>query len=204
MRSLGDVLYNFHWIVPGEAARSAQAYAGFLGPFLARHNIKSLINLRGENQNFAWWRYEKRVCAARGVEHIDVKVNSRQLSTRAMLVSLLEAFDKAPKPVLIKCSGGQDRTSFAAALYLINERGWDALDEAMAQYAPWPYLHRPKAHQRWLKQFPIYAREASEGAPLAQWIEENYDPYAFKSWLESKGMGGFFFKVYGAPRTPAP
>ena len=204
MRSLGDVFYNFHWIVPGEAARSAQAYAGFLGPFLAHNKIKSLINLRGENPNFAWWRYEKRICARRSVAHIDVKMNSRQLSTRAMLVSLLEAFDKSAKPTLIKCSGGQDRTSFAAALCLINARGWDALDEAMAQFAGWPYLHWPKKHQRWLKQFVLYAREASEGAPLAQWIEQSYDPYAFKSWLESKGMGDTFFKVYGAPRTTAP
>ena len=30
MRSPGQILYNFHWVVPGEAARSAQAYAGFL------------------------------------------------------------------------------------------------------------------------------------------------------------------------------
>ena len=41
MRSLSDVLYNFHWVVPGKAARSAQAYAGFLGPFLKARGIRT-------------------------------------------------------------------------------------------------------------------------------------------------------------------
>src|SRR5205823_9314248 len=62
MRPLPDILYNFHWIVPGEAARSAQAYAGFPGPFLKSHDIATLINLRGANPHWGWWRYETRVC----------------------------------------------------------------------------------------------------------------------------------------------
>ena len=45
MRGFGDILYNFHWIVPGEAA-ALQNYAGFLGPFLRGFGIRSLINLR--------------------------------------------------------------------------------------------------------------------------------------------------------------
>ena len=36
----------------------------------------------------------------------------------------LAAFDQAPRPFMLKCSGGQDRTSFAAALYLIHRGGW--------------------------------------------------------------------------------
>ncbi|HEX3811003.1 MAG TPA: hypothetical protein VHW02_15015 [Rhizomicrobium sp.] len=198
MRSLGQVLYNFHWIVRGEAARSAQAYAGFLGPFLSANGIKSIINLRGENQRFAWWRYETRVCAARGIAHIDAKLNSRKLPTRQMLVDLINAFDTAPRPFLIKCSGGQDRTSLAAALYLIKRDGWDAQAKAQAQFSRWPYLHFPKEHQHWLKQFPAYAREASEGGPIAQWIAQSYDPVHFKSWLEMMGQGGSFRHIYDA------
>ena len=197
MRAPGDVLYNFHWIVPGKAARSAQAYAGFLGPFLARHGIKSVANLRGENPGHLWWKYEKRVCEKRGVAHYDVKLNSRQLPKREMLTALVGAFDAAPKPMLIKCSGGQDRTSLAAALYLIHLQGWSAFDEAMAQFAGWPYLHWPRQHQRWLKQLPFYAREASNGAPLADWLAQKYDPMEFKSWLEARGLGQTFRKVYG-------
>ena len=84
-----------------------------------------------------------------------------------MLVTPDRSFDTAPKPFLLKCSGGQDRTSFAAALYLIHRDGWSAMDAALAQFARFPYLHFPKTQQRWLKLFPDFARQDSGGAPLA-------------------------------------
>ena len=49
-RTAGDILYNFHWVVPGEAARAMQAWAGGLKTFLRRRGIKSIINLRGHRQ----------------------------------------------------------------------------------------------------------------------------------------------------------
>ena len=76
---------------------------------------------------------------------------------------------RRPRPFLLKCSGGQDRTSFAAALYLIHRDGWTAMEKAREQFARFPYLHFPKGQQRWLKHFPDFARADSEGAPLAQW-----------------------------------
>ncbi len=202
MRGPGDILYNFHWIVPGEAARAAQAYAGFLGAFLARHRIRALINLRGPNPNYGWWRNEKRVTAARGIAHFDVVLDSRHLPTRDMLASLLVAFDAARKPFLVKCSGGQDRTSLAAALYLLHRRGWAALDDAKAQFASWPFLHLPKAEQRWLKQFVAFAQEGAKGRPLAEWVRDDYSPEALRDWLAANGHGGSFRAIF-EKRAPA-
>ncbi|HXL98613.1 MAG TPA: hypothetical protein VN932_01685 [Rhizomicrobium sp.] len=201
MRSLPDILYNFHWIVPGEAARSAQAYAGFLGPFLKGRGIASVINLRGPNAKFGWWRYEKRVCERLGVAHIDVMLNSRRLPTQQMLLNLLAAFEASAKPLLLKCSGGQDRSSFAAALYIVHRKGWGAFDEALAQFAAWPYLHRPKKHQRWLKPFLTFARDGAGGRPLAQWLREDYTPEKLKTWLGAQGLGDSFRGLYDKPGT---
>ena len=201
MRPLADILYNFHWIVPDRAARAAQAYAGFLGPFLKKHGIAALINLRGPNPNWRWWHYEKRVCTKLGIEHFDVMLSSRRLPTRQMLVNLIVAFDAAPTPILLKCSGGQDRTSFAAALYLLHDKGWGAYDAAMAQFARWPYLHLPKPHQRWLKLFMAFAREQAGGRPVGAWIAEGYTPEALKAWLEARGMGAAFRGLYDKPGT---
>ena len=203
MRSLPEILYNFHWVVPGEAARSAQAYAGFLGPFLKRHGIKGVINLRGPNPDWRWWRREKRITQTLGIAHIDAILNSRRLPTQPMLRALIAAFDAAPKPVLLKCSGGQDRSSFASALYILHRKGWSAFDEAEAQFAAWPYLHRPKKHQRWLKPFLRFARDAAAGRPLAQWIGEDYSDAAFKAWLEANSLGDSFRGLYD-PRIPIP
>jgi hypothetical protein len=203
MRALSDILYNFHWVVPGEAARSAQAYAGFLGRFLEGHGISSVINLRGPNPGWRWWNYEKRVTAERGIAHIDVILNSRRLPTQAMLRALIAAFDAAHKPLLLKCSGGQDRSSFAAALYILHRKGWTAFDEASAQFAAWPYLHRPKQFQRWLKPFLSFAREDAAGRPLREWIADGYSDAALKAWLEAHGLGASFRGLYD-PRIPIP
>jgi hypothetical protein len=199
MRDLRDVLYNFHWIVPGEAARAAQAYAGFLGPFLARHRIRALINLRGHNPRYGWWRYERRVSGERNVMHIDVTLDSRNLPRREMLEDLFDAFDKAPKPFLVKCSGGQDRTSLAAALYLIHREGWAAMRRADAQFARFPYLHFPKEHQRWLRPFLAFAEADAAGRLIAEWVKTSYTPEKLRDWLEAEGHSGTYRGIFERP-----
>ncbi len=203
MRSIGDILYNFHWVIPDDCARAAQAWAGGVGPFLQKRGIKALINLRGRNDDLSWWKNETGAAAARGIAHLDAMLDSRKLPTRALLVRLIEAFDEAPRPFLLKCSGGQDRTSFAAALYIIHRDGWAAKSKAQAQFARFPYLHFPKKHQRWLKPFLDFAAEDAHGMPLASWIEDHYTPEHLKDWLEARGLsnghGGIFLVPTRSP-----
>ena len=203
MRSIGDILYNFHWVVPGEAARAAQAWAGGVGPFLKKRGIAALINLRGRNDDLSWWKNETAATDARGIAHLDAMLDSRKLPTRAMLTRLMEAFDQAPRPFLLKCSGGQDRTSFAAALYLIHRSGWQAYDQAAAQYARFPYLHFPKKHQRWLRPFLDFAREDSNGTSLSAWIRDHYSPEKLEAWLAAKGLADSHGGIFSVPtRSP--
>lgn len=182
-----DRLYHLHWVTP-EVARSAQPYLGFYAGFLRPHGFSSLINLRGENADFRWWQTEKRVTDALGIVHFDVKLSSRNLPSRSGLAALFDAFEAAKPPILLKCSGGQDRTGLAAALYLLQREGAAALAKAADQFAFWPYLHRPKAYQLWLRQFPDYAAREAQGAPLADWVRNRYDPKAFAAWLAAKGL----------------
>ena len=196
MRSLPDILYNFHWIEPGKAARASQAYAGFLATFLRGRRIRALVNLRGPNPNWRWWRNEKKTTERIGVAHRDVMLSSKRLPTRKMLLALFDAFDTLPAPLLLKCSGGQDRTSFAAALYIVHTKGWGAFDDAQGQFARWPYLHLPKRHQRWLKLFLVFARDDARGRPLRDWVAESYVPESYKAWLEERGEGASFYGLY--------
>jgi hypothetical protein len=183
-RSLPQILVNFHWIVRGEASRAAQLHSAILGRFLKANRIRGVINLRGRHPEFGWWRRERRVCYARGVLHFDAMLDSRMLPSYAMLCGLLAAFDVAPQPVLIKCSGGQDRTSFASALYILHRQGWSSFPDAVAQFARFPFLHFPKARQRWLRLFFTYAQEEAEGRAIGQWIRSDYDPARFANWLD--------------------
>jgi protein tyrosine/serine phosphatase len=203
MRSLGDILYNFHWVVPGEAARAMQAWAGSLRPFLKARGIRAIVNLRGRNDDLGWWKKETAIAQGAGIAHLDAMLDSRKLPTREMLVRLVECFDTAPKPFLLKCSGGQDRTSFAAALYILHRDGWKALAAALAQYARFPYLHFPKGHQRWLKPFLDFAVEDAGGLPLAEWIRGRYTPQSAKAWLDAHGLGDSYGAIFTAPtRSP--
>jgi hypothetical protein len=203
MRSVGDILYNFHWVVPADAARAMQAWAGGVGPFLTRRGIRAIINLRGRNDDVGWWKQETALAAAHGIAHLDAMLDSRKIPTRAMLARLIEAFDTAPRPFLLKCSGGQDRTSFAAALYLIHQDGWSAMPRAKEQFARFPYLHFPKRQQRWLKAFVDFAAQDAGGLPLARWITERYTPQAAKAWLDAHGLGDGYAAIFTVPtRSP--
>ena len=203
MRSLGDILYNFHWVVPGEASRAMQAWAGGLAAFLDVRGISAIINLRGRNDDLAWWKHETATAQAGNIAHFDAMLDSRKLPSRDMLVRLIETFNTAPKPFMLKCSGGQDRTSLAAALYIVFRDGWDALPRARLQFARYPYLHFPKQHQRWLKAFLDFALEDSGGLPLEQWIAQSYTPEKLKAWLDSHGLEDGYAAIFTAPtRSP--
>jgi protein tyrosine phosphatase (PTP) superfamily phosphohydrolase (DUF442 family) len=190
--------------VPGEASRAAQAWGGFLAPFLRGRGIKAMINLRGPNPNYAWWREERAACEAAGAAHRDVTLDSRHLPTRAQLDALFDAFDTAPKPFLVKCSGGQDRTSLASALYILHRDGWDAREAAANQFARWPYLHFPKPEQRWLKEFVRFAADDAAGEPIAQWARTRYAPERLRDWLTARGLGDSFRGIFekAAPAHP--
>jgi hypothetical protein len=167
--------------------------------FLRRHGIRSVINLRGYNPTHLWWRYERGVCDQLAVRRFDLKFNSRALPSRELLVEMLRAFEVSEKPALIKCSGGQDRTSFAAALYVVQKDGWGAMPDALNQFSRWPYLHFPKKQQRWLRMFLTYAVKQANGLPLAQWIENKYTPEQFMAWLDNEGLHDSFRNLPGQP-----
>ncbi len=180
-----------------------QAWAGGLLRFLKRRGIRAIINLRGRNDDLSWWKKETALAKSAGIAHLDAMLDSRKLPTQAMLARLIEAFDTAPRPFMLKCSGGQDRTSFAAALYIIHRDGWQAMPAARAQFARFPYLHFPKTQQRWLKPFLEFAQDSAQGRPLAAWIADGYTPETLKAWLDCHGLAGSYAAIFTAPtRSP--
>ena len=196
MRPVLDIIYDFRWVREGEVARASQAHFGGLEGLMRRHALRAIINLRGENSDLSWWRSERAVCERLGAAHFDAMLDSRKLPTTAMMRRLFAAFDEAPKPFLLKCSGGQDRTGFAAALYLIDRHGWDVRAEALGQFSG-----RAKKHQRWMTHFIDYAGE-QKGA-LAAWIQNGYAPEDFAEWLTARGFGDSFEAIFTKPtRSP--
>lgn len=170
---------------------------------MQRHGLAAIVNLRGENSDLSWWRYERSVCAALGAKHIDAMLSSRHLPTRAMLTTLFDAFETAPRPFLIKCSGGHDRTAFAAALWILHISGSQALTEAEAQFDAKRYGHKPKKHQHWLKPFIAFAAEDAAGEPVERWARDHYDPVRAAAWFAERGLENAYKGIFEKPtRSP--
>lgn len=125
---------NFHAVIAGEAYRSAQPSASDLARWADRHGIRSVINLRGAQPGAPWYDAELEKAAALGLQHFDFGMSAgRQLSPKEAerLIALLR---DAPKPVLIHCKSGADRTGLAAAIYLAQRGDDEDLAEAQISF----------------------------------------------------------------------
>jgi protein tyrosine/serine phosphatase len=109
---------NFRVVVPDKLFRSGQLEEGELAALAWKHGIKTIINLRGENLNKNWYQNEVREAEFSGVKHIDFKMNSGRELTKKQTAELIQIMRDAPKPLLIHCQGGSDRSGLAAALYM--------------------------------------------------------------------------------------
>lgn len=109
---------NFHTVAPGEVYRSAQPSAAAITDYQRDHGVRTIINLRGENQGAAWYDTEVATARRLGIQHIDFKMSARRGITKEEAWRLIQVMEQAPKPLLIHCESGADRSGLASALYL--------------------------------------------------------------------------------------
>lgn len=108
---------NIHPVVWGRAYRSAQLDASTMGLLVDLLGVKTVFNLRGENDGQTWYDNEKALLESKGVELIDVRMSAHELPAREELLRLYDGFLSAPEPILIHCNAGADRTGAAAAIW---------------------------------------------------------------------------------------
>jgi protein tyrosine phosphatase (PTP) superfamily phosphohydrolase (DUF442 family) len=108
---------NFHPINPAEAYRSAQLDQDELEHYIRKHAIRPVVNLRGMHHDEKWYRDEIGVCGTLGVAHYDLDLSADKAPTTTEIGDLLGLFERAPRPVLIHCQAGADRSGLAAALW---------------------------------------------------------------------------------------
>jgi protein tyrosine phosphatase (PTP) superfamily phosphohydrolase (DUF442 family) len=134
--------HNFHVVSPGLVYRSAQMDAAGLTEAIQEHGIRSILNLRGVNAD-AWYSVETNTSQQLGVAHYDFKLSAGQELTDEEMEQILTTIGNAPKPLLIHCKSGADRTGLVGALYLYSVEGKSA-ESANHELTVWcghvPYL----------------------------------------------------------------
>jgi protein tyrosine phosphatase (PTP) superfamily phosphohydrolase (DUF442 family) len=140
------ITHNEDTVEPGKLYRSGQLTGPELREEIRRDNIQSVVNLRGANLRADWYKEELAVCQELGVRHFDVKLSAVHLPPPVELDKLLAALQEAPRPILIHCRSGSDRTGLAACVFLIDQEHmpWrqaeNALTVSYGHFALYPYF----------------------------------------------------------------
>ena len=134
---------NFHAVSPGVLYRSAQLSKSEIGAAVREYAIKSVLNLRGAHAGQSWYDDELAAAGELGLAHFDYPLSSKHFVTSQQIEEILDIVRKAPKPLLIHCKSGADRSGLVAALYRFSETGASAAEadgELTLLYGHFPYL----------------------------------------------------------------
>ncbi len=151
--------HNFHVVTEGQAYRAGQMSSNELVRCIRRHQIRSIVNLRGEHADRQWYQNEVLAAVSQDVVHRSIALSSGKWVSVEELRELITIFKEVPKPVLIHCDGGADRTSFAAAVYateFANTSPGKAEKEFSIWYGYLPFIWKKKAQLR--ESFRAYVR----------------------------------------------
>lgn len=161
-------LSNFHAIVEGRAYRCAQPGTDIIEHAVREHKIRTIVNLRGENEKQNWYQIEKAACARLGVRMIDIRLSASAYPSRENLLKMYDLFaDPANEPILLHCKSGADRSGMAAALWRMTALKQDA-KTALAELSM-KYGHFRRVHPEMSKTVELYQ-------PRRDWIEKEYSP----------------------------
>ena len=151
---------NFHEVVPGEFYRSAQLNESRVARAAKQHHIASIVNLRGENVGRAWYDEEILAAERHHIAHFDFRMSAKSPLDAQQTAQLVKLMKDAPKPLLIHCQAGADRSGLAAALYLAAKDN-STIDVAEDQLSPvyghisWPVIGRPQMDLTFEKMAPV-------------------------------------------------
>jgi len=146
---------NFHVVTKGEAYRSGQLNKDRLIACIKKYKLKSILNLRGKEQGALWYDDELKICSDFDIQHYDVALSATREISEENIEYMVNVFQSAPRPILIHCLAGADRSGFAAALWKVvvdKETEKEAQKQLSIIYGHLPFV-KTKAMDKSFKKY---------------------------------------------------
>lgn len=159
------IIDNFHAVEKGLLYRSKQLSCKKLRAYVERFNIKTIINLRGKNKSALWWHQEKKCVQELGIKFFNIASNASRPSTKHEICQILSLYDHAPKPILIHCYSGSDRTGEAAALWCLDQQN---NRKAACKQLSWRFGHIQSRRPYKIKLIKVWSGR--------KWLIHHYNP----------------------------
>ncbi len=150
---------NFHK-VDKDIYRSAQLFSFNMPFYIEQNNIKSILNLRSDMHK-NWYKDEIKIASDYNITHYDYPIGDREVQTIKKMNDILDIIKKAPKPLLIHCKAGADRTGLSVALYLSEVKKDENPQKALSLlYGHFPWFGSKTVAMD--KSFIIYQNKAEK------------------------------------------
>ena len=167
---------NLHQIGP-QVYRSNQPSARQLTALHAKVGLKAVLNLRGTTEQ-SFYLFEAEACQKLGISLVDLTLSASRAPSKAKLEEVYSLLQDLPRPLLIHCKSGADRTGLVAVMYQLLIDG-QPFDMARRQLS-FRYLHvanSPAGIQDHILRHYAVALNAS-GTGFMDWVRSAYDPAA--------------------------
>lgn len=183
--------FNFHRI-SDEAFRSSQPTMWQLRRMVRKYGIKTIVNLKGANENSAYWAFEREQCARLGVRLVDVSIASRSLPSHERIERAKEVFDSVEYPIWMHCKAGADRAGIYATLYQHFRLGVPIAQTDQLRLWPYGHIRRSKAGKSdyFFAQYARYQRDHPE-VGLIEWSRDIADRERMEREFRAGGLASF-------------
>lgn len=160
---------NFYEVDKGKFYRSAQLTPDELQEAIDIYDIKTVISLRGGSPDSYWFNDEVSVLNKNAVQFHPINLSMDSFPSKENLNEILRLFRESPKPILVHCRSGTDRTGMVSALYQIEEMG-KSKEEALKQLS-FKYWYVEAFHPAMTEFIRVYDGN--------EWAKSRYQPCSY-------------------------
>jgi glycosyltransferase involved in cell wall biosynthesis len=184
-------LYGNRFRLAGGLYRINQPSPSRLALYQRKYGIKTVINLRGQNEQLGWYRLEEQACEELGLKLVNTQVYSRGLVDLGRLLELKGIIQNLELPAVVHCKSGADRAGFFSVLYRHFRLG-EPIETSLSELGLL-YGHSKSAKTGVLDFFfETYLRDRGLRQAFSDWAKSRFNREALQSEFQPKSLATWF------------